>query len=150
MTITDANLMLGRIQPDYFPAVFGESGDQAVDADAVLAGFADLSKRMTAQSGLPVSAEQAAAGALAVAVGDMANAIKRISVMRGYDVSSYTLQCFGGAAGQHACAVADALGMTRIFVHRFAGVLSAYGMGLVHQIVMRSAALEMELSEAWG
>jgi 5-oxoprolinase (ATP-hydrolysing) len=148
LTITDANLLLGRIQPAYFPAVFGEGGDQGLDADAVVAAFADLSKHMSEESGLPVSAEQAAAGALAVAVGAMANAIKRISVMRGYDVSGYTLQCFGGAAGQHACAVADALGMTRIFVHKFAGVLSAYGMGVADQTATRSAALEVELNEA--
>jgi 5-oxoprolinase (ATP-hydrolysing) len=148
LTITDANLMLGRIQPGYFPAVFGPGADQALDADSVLTGFTQLAECMSEESGLPISAEQAAAGALQIAVGDMANAVKRISVMRGYDVSGYTLQCFGGAGGQHACAVADALGIARIFVHKFAGVLSAYGMGLADQIAMRSAALEMELSEA--
>ena len=148
LTITDANLMLGRIQAGYFPAVFGPGADQALDADSVLSGFSQLAERMSQESGLPISAEQAAAGALRIAVGDMANAVKRISVMRGYDVSGYTLQCFGGAGGQHACAVADALGITRIFVHKFAGVLSAYGMGLADQIAMRSAALELELSEA--
>jgi 5-oxoprolinase (ATP-hydrolysing) len=148
LTITDANLMLGRIQAAYFPAVFGPDADQALDTDSVRAGFSRLAERMAEQSGLPISAEQAAAGALQIAVGDMANAVKRISVMRGYDVSGYTLQCFGGAGGQHACAVADALGIARIFVHKFAGVLSAYGMGLADQIAMRSAALELELSEA--
>ncbi|MEA3176232.1 MAG: hypothetical protein QOF42_3643, partial [Gammaproteobacteria bacterium] len=147
LTITDANVMLGRIQPGYFPAVFGSGADEALDADAVTTGFAELAGRMSQASGLAISAEQAAAGALQIAVGDMANAIKRISVMRGYDVSGYTLQCFGGAAGQHACSVADALGIARIFVHKFAGVLSAYGMGLADQIAMRSAALEMQVSE---
>jgi 5-oxoprolinase (ATP-hydrolysing) len=147
LTITDANVMLGRIQPGYFPAVFGSGADEALDADAVTAGFAELAGRMSQASGLAISAEQAAAGALQIAVGDMANAIKRISVMRGYDVSGYTLQCFGGAAGQHACSVADALGIARIFVHKFAGVLSAYGMGLADQIAMRSAALEMQVNE---
>jgi 5-oxoprolinase (ATP-hydrolysing) len=147
LTITDANLMLGRIQAAYFPAVFGPGADQALDAESVLSGFSQLAERMSEESGLPISAEQAAAGALQIAVGDMANAVKRISVMRGYDVSGYTLQCFGGAAGQHACAVADALGIARIFVHKFAGVLSAYGMGLADQIAMRSAALEVELSQ---
>jgi 5-oxoprolinase (ATP-hydrolysing) len=148
LTITDANLMLGRIQAAYFPAVFGPGADQALDADSVRSGFSQLAERMSKESGLPISAEQAAAGALQIAVGDMANAVKRISVMRGYDVSGYALQCFGGAGGQHACAVADALGIARIFVHKFAGVLSAYGMGLADQIAMRSAALELELSEA--
>jgi 5-oxoprolinase (ATP-hydrolysing) len=148
LTITDANLMLGRIQSAYFPAVFGAGADQSLDLDGVRAGFSELAERMSKQTGLPISAEQAAAGSLQIAVGDMANAVKRISVMRGYDVSGYTLQCFGGAAGQHACAVADALGIGRIFVHKYAGVLSAYGMGLADQIAMRSAALELELSES--
>ncbi len=146
LTVTDANLMLGRIQAAYFPAVFGAGADQTLDVDGVLAGFSQLAERMSKESGLPISAEQAAAGALQIAVGEMANAVKRISVMRGYDVSGYTLQCFGGAAGQHACAVADALGIGRIFVHKFAGVLSAYGMALADQTALRSAALELELS----
>jgi 5-oxoprolinase (ATP-hydrolysing) len=147
LTVTDANVMLGRIQADHFPAVFGAAANQHLDAQAVIAGFSDLARRMSEASVVKISAEEAAAGALKIAVGDMANAVKRISVMRGYDVSNYTLQCFGGAAGQHACLVADALGIARIFMHRFAGVLSAYGMGLADQTAMRNAALEIELSE---
>jgi 5-oxoprolinase (ATP-hydrolysing) len=147
LTVTDANVLLGRIQPAYFPRVFGPRADESLDADTVARRFADLALRMTAATGLRIGPEQAAAGALQIAVGSMANAVKRISVMRGYDVSGYTLQCFGGAGGQHACQVADALGMTRVFIHPFAGVLSAYGMGLADQIVMRQAAIEHELDE---
>jgi 5-oxoprolinase (ATP-hydrolysing) len=145
LTITDANVLLGRIQPEFFPRVFGPAANESLDGDAVARRFAELAEQMTAAMGSPISAEQAAAGALQIAVGSMANAVKRISVMRGYDVSGYTLQCFGGAGGQHACQVADALGMTRVFIHPFAGVLSAYGMGLADQIVMRHEAVELEL-----
>jgi 5-oxoprolinase (ATP-hydrolysing) len=148
LTITDANVLLGRIQPEFFPRVFGLKADESLDRDVVARRFAELAAQMTAAMGNPMSAEQAAAGALQIAVGSMANAVKRISVMRGYDVSSYTLQCFGGAGGQHACQVADALGMTHIFIHPFAGVLSAYGMGLADQIVMRHEAVEVELDVA--
>src|SRR5580692_6216872 len=148
LTITDANVFLGRIQADYFPRVFGPGADESLDTDVVARGFATLAERMSAAADNPMSSEQVAAGALQIAVGSMANAVKRISVMRGYDVSGYTLQCFGGAGGQHACQVADALGMTRVFIHPLAGVLSAYGMGLADQIVMRHAAVELELGEA--
>ena len=110
--------------------------------------FAELSERMTAAAGNSIDPEQAASGALRIAVGSMANAVKRISVMRGYDVSGYTLQCFGGAGGQHACQVADALGMSHVFIHPLAGVLSAYGMGLADQIAMRETAVERELNES--
>jgi 5-oxoprolinase (ATP-hydrolysing) len=145
LTITDANVLLGRIQPEFFPRVFGLKANESLDGAVVARRFAELAQAMTATMENPISAEQAAAGALQIAVGSMANAVKRISVMRGYDVSSYTLQCFGGAGGQHACQVADALGMTRVFIHPFAGVLSAYGMGLADQIVMRHEAVEREL-----
>ena len=148
LTITDANLFLGRIQADYFPRVFGPGADESLDTGVVARGFAALAERMSVAADNPISSEQVAAGALQIAVGSMANAVKRISVMRGYDVSGYTLQCFGGAGGQHACQVADALGMTRVFIHPFAGVLSAYGMGLADQIVMQHAAVELELGEA--
>ena len=148
LTITDANVFLGRIQADYFPRVFGPGADESLDTGVVARGFAALAERMSAAADSPLSSEQVAAGALQIAVGSMANAVKRISVMRGYDVSGYTLQCFGGAGGQHACQVADALGMTRVFIHPFAGVLSAYGMGLADQIVMQHAAVELELGEA--
>ncbi|MGC1520241.1 MAG: hydantoinase B/oxoprolinase family protein [Steroidobacteraceae bacterium] len=147
LTVTDANVFLGRIQPEFFPRVFGPEANESLDGGVVARRFAELAQRMT-EAGEPISPEQAAAGALQIAVGSMANAVKRISVMRGYDVSGYTLQCFGGAGGQHACQVADALGMSRIFSHPLAGVLSAYGMGLADQIVMREAAAELELNDA--
>ncbi len=147
LTITDANLMLGRIQPEFFPRVFGAGADQALDGDVVARRFADLAACMSRDSGQEVGPEEAAGGALQIAVGSMANAVKRISVARGYDVTRYTLQCFGGAGGQHACLVADALGMQHVFCHPLAGVLSAYGMGVADQIAMREAALERVLDE---
>lgn len=141
LATTDANVMLGRIQPEYFPRVFGPQADQPLDRSVVEQGFITMAAAMRA-SGRQVTADEVAAGALQIAVGSMANAVKRISVARGYDVSQYTLQCFGGAGGQAACLVADALGMTRILAHPFAGVLSAYGMGLADQIAMREASVE--------
>jgi 5-oxoprolinase (ATP-hydrolysing) len=141
LAVTDANVLLGKIQPAYFPKVFGPKADEALDADAVDAKFADIA----AQVGK--SAEAVAQGFVEIAVQQMANAIKKISVARGYDVTRYTLQCFGGAGGQHACLVADALGMTKVFVHPLAGVLSAYGMGLADQTLMREQAVEAVLSE---
>jgi 5-oxoprolinase (ATP-hydrolysing) len=146
--ITDANVVLGRLQPDYFPQVFGAQADQPLDAAAARQCFAQMARGMSEASATEISSEQAADGALQIAVGSMANAIKRISVARGYDVTAYTLQCFGGAAGQHACLVADALGMGHVFIHPLAGVLSAYGMGLADQSAMRESALERELDEA--
>jgi 5-oxoprolinase (ATP-hydrolysing) len=148
LTITDANILLGRIQPRFFPRVFGPGADEPLDGDIVARRFTEMAERIAAATGRPIAAEQVAAGALQIAVGSMANAVKRISVMRGYDASGYTLQCFGGAGGQHACQVADALGMTRVFIHPLAGVLSAYGMGLADQIAMRETAVERELNEA--
>ncbi len=147
LTITDANVLLGRIQPEFFPKVFGATANEALDAEAVRRSFADLAAGMAEAGGMAVSPERAAAGALEIAVAGMTHAVKRISVMRGYDVSGYTLQCFGGAGGQHACLVADALGMNRVFIHPLAGVLSAYGMGLADQIAMRHSALERTLDE---
>jgi 5-oxoprolinase (ATP-hydrolysing) len=145
LATTDANVMLGKIQPAYFPKVFGPRADESLDREVVEQRFAALALEMSQASGRPISAEEAASGALQIAVANMANAIKRISVARGYDVTGYTLQCFGGAGGQHACLVADALGMTRVFAHPFAGVLSAYGMGLADQIAMRERSLEQAL-----
>jgi 5-oxoprolinase (ATP-hydrolysing) len=148
LAVTDANVMLGKIQPAYFPKVFGARGDQALDREAVVRGFAELAARIAQATGSRRSPESVAEGFVDIAVGNMANAIKKISVARGYDVTRYTLQCFGGAGGQHACRVADALGMDRVFVHPLAGVLSAYGMGLADQAVLREAAVEQVLSEA--
>jgi len=145
LTTTDANVMLGKIQPAHFPAVFGPRGDEPLDREGVVRRFESLAGEMTSATGRPTTAEAVAAGALQIAVANMANAIKRISVARGHDVTGYTLQCFGGAGGQHACLVADALGMTRVFIHPLAGVLSAYGMGLADQGAMREAALERRL-----
>jgi 5-oxoprolinase (ATP-hydrolysing) len=147
LTITDANVLLGRIQPDFFPRVFGPAANAPLDRDVVIQRFAELARRVTDATGRLIAPEEVAAGALRIAVGSMANAVKRISVMRGHDVSGYTLQCFGGAGGQHASLVADALGMSRIFIHPLAGVLSAYGMGLADQIAMRESSLELELSD---
>jgi 5-oxoprolinase (ATP-hydrolysing) len=146
LTVTDANVLLGRIQPRFFPRVFGPAANESLDEKVVAQRFGELAQRIASASGRPVAPEEVAGGALRIAVGAMANAVKRISVMRGHDVTAYTLQCFGGAGGQHAALVADLLGMSRIFIHPFAGVLSAYGMGLADQIAMREAALERELN----
>src|ERR1700734_1633364 len=148
LTITDANVLLGRIHPEHFPKVFGPDGQQPLDRAEVELRFGELAQRMSASTGGIIGREEAAAGALRIAVGNMANAIKRISVARGYDVTRYSLQCFGGAGGQHACEVADALGIEHIFCHPFAGVLSALGMGLADQIAMREATLESVLDPA--
>jgi 5-oxoprolinase (ATP-hydrolysing) len=145
LATTDANVLLGRIQPDWFPRVFGPAADAALDRDAVVERFTALAAEVQAASGREMSIEALAEGFLQIAVQNMAGAIKRISVARGYDVTQYTLQCFGGAGGQHACGVADALGMPRILVHPLAGVLSAYGMGLADQIAMREASVERPL-----
>lgn len=139
LAVTDANVMVGKIQPAHFPKVFGHAANEALDGDAVAEKFGALA----VQTGR--SAEDVAHGFIQIAVQQMANAIKKISVARGYDVTRYTLQCFGGAGGQHACLVADALGMTRVFVHPLAGVLSAYGMGLADQNVIREQAVETKL-----
>jgi 5-oxoprolinase (ATP-hydrolysing) len=148
LTVTDANLLLGRIHPEHFPKVFGPDGRQPLDRALVELRFGELAQRMSASAGFVIGREEAAAGALRIAVGSMANAIKRISVARGYDVTRYTLQCFGGAGGQHACQVADALGIEHIFCHPLAGVLSALGMGLADQLAMRQATLESVVSPA--
>ena len=140
LAVTDANVMVGKLQPAYFPKVFGHQADEALDADAVRQKFGALA----AQTGR--EAQDVAHGFIQIAVQQMANAIKKISVARGYDVTRYTLQCFGGAGGQHACLVADALGMDRVFVHPLAGVLSAYGMGLADQSLMREQSVEQPLS----
>ena len=206
LAVTDANVMVGKVQPRYFPKLFGPKGDEALDGDVVREKFAALAAQtggvataVEAETGIetgietgvetqrssgvasgelagvsgvdPVgddasdqirpetcdisgaavpqlTPEACAEGFINIAVQQMANAIKKISVARGYDVTRYTLQCFGGAGGQHACQVADALGMTRVFVHPLAGVLSAYGMGLADQNVIREQAIEVKLTQA--
>jgi 5-oxoprolinase (ATP-hydrolysing) len=148
LTVTDANIALGRIQPAYFPPVFGDSGDLPLDDVAPRRGFAALAEKIRDETGDQRSPEEVAAGFLEIAVANMANAIKKISVQRGYDVTRYVLTTFGGAGGQHACAVADVLGMTTVLIHPLAGVLSAYGMGLADVIAMRESAVEAPLAEA--
>jgi 5-oxoprolinase (ATP-hydrolysing) len=147
LTVTDANVLLGRIQPGYFPKVFGPRGDQPLDAETTRTKFEELSRQITEATGDTRGPEQVAAGFVEIAVANMANAIKKISVQRGYDVTEYVLNVFGGAGGQHACAVADALGMTRVLIHPLAGVLSAYGIGLADIIAMREQAVEEPLSQ---
>src|SRR5271170_907190 len=146
LTVTDANVLLGRVQPDHFPRVFGADGGQPLDAEVTRRRFADLAARITAATGDRRAPEQVAAGFLEIAVANMANAIKKISVQRGYDVTRYALSTFGGAGGQHACAVADALGMTSVLIHPLAGALSAYGIGLADVIAMRESAVEAPLT----
>ena len=147
LTVTDCNVMLGKIQPDYFPAIFGSAGNERIDHETVIRKFSDMAERVSTDQGMTISAEEVAQGFLRIAVENMANAIKKISLQRGYDVTEYTLNCFGSAAGQHACLVADALGMESIFLHPFAGVLSAYGMGLAQIRVLREAQVNIDFVE---
>jgi 5-oxoprolinase (ATP-hydrolysing) len=142
LTVTDCNVLLGRVQPRFFPRVFGPAADQALDANVVRRRFAALADEIKAATGDDLDPRRVAEGFLTIAVENMANAIKKISVQRGYDVTEYTLNCFGGAGGQHACMVADALGMSRVLIHPHAGVLSAYGMGLADISAMRERAVE--------
>lgn len=142
LTITDCNLMLGRIQTAYFPKVFGTKQNQALDSKTVEKKFASLAKKITEDRGDQRSPQEVAYGFWQVAINNMANAIKKISIQRGHDITDYTLCCFGGAAGQHACAVADELGMSRIMIHPLAGVLSAYGMGLADCRLLKEKTIE--------
>ena len=147
LAVTDCNVMLGKLNPDYFPKVFGPNGDEPLSRDAVAEKFAVLAAEIEASGREPMPLEAIAEGYLTIAVENMANAIKKISIQRGYDVSEYVLSCFGGAGGQHACLVADALGMKKVFIHPLAGVLSAYGMGLADVRAMRERAVEAVLDE---
>ncbi|HMD74350.1 MAG TPA: hydantoinase B/oxoprolinase family protein [Steroidobacteraceae bacterium] len=147
LTVTDCNVMLGRIQPEFFPKVFGVNADQPIDREATREKFTELARRISIGAEESRSPQAVADGFLRIAVANMANAVKKISIERGYDVTRYVLACFGGAAGQHACAVADALGMTKIFIHPLAGVLSAYGMGLADLRAIRELAVEQRLTE---
>ena len=148
LTVTDCNVLLGKLQPAHFPPVFGLDGKQPLDKEIVRQKFIDLAKEIAATTqSTPLSPEKLAEGFLRIAVENMANAIKKISVQRGHDVTTYTLNCFGGAGGQHACAVADALGMEQIFIHPFAGVLSAFGMGLADIRALREQQFGRALTE---
>jgi len=148
LTVTDANVCVGKIQPRHFPAIFGPNGDQTLDLDVVTQKFAALAEEISQATGQRRTPQQVAEGYLQIAVANMANAIKQVSVQKGHDATRFALQCFGGAGGQHACLVADALGMETVFIHPFAGVLSAYGMGLADQTVMREQAVEIPLEAA--
>ena len=148
LTVTDANVLLGRIQAAHFPHVFGPGGDQPLDEQASRVKFTGLSAQIAAATGDRRGPEQVAAGFIEIAVANMANAIKKISVQRGYDITEYVLNVFGGAGGQHACAVADALGVSSVLIHPLAGVLSAYGIGLADIVAMREQAVEAPLTGA--
>ena len=147
LTVTDCNVMLGKVQPAFFPKVFGPQGDEALDAEVVRRKFAGLAGEIATATGQPQSPEAVSEGFIRIAVANMANAIKFISVQRGHDVTEYTLACFGGAGGQHACLVADELGMKRVYIHPLAGVLSAYGMGLAQVRALREEAVELRLED---
>lgn len=148
LTITDCNVLLGRLSPAHFPSVFGPDGDQPLDVEVVQRKFAALAVEVAGVTGRLDPPEAIAEGFRRIAIDNMANAIKKISVQRGHDVTGYALQCFGGAGGQHACGVADALGMKTVFVHPQAGVLSAFGMGLAQLRVMREAQFDAPLAAA--
>jgi 5-oxoprolinase (ATP-hydrolysing) len=146
LTVTDCNVMLGRLPPNFFPKIFGPSGDLPLDKERVAEAFGELEAEIKARSGKSLTADELAGGFLRIAVENMANAIKKISVARGYDVTKYALVTFGGAGGQHACAVADALQMERVLIHPLAGVLSAYGIGQAELRALRESSVELALS----
>jgi 5-oxoprolinase (ATP-hydrolysing) len=141
LTVTDCNVLLGKIRPEHFPAVFGPGGDQQIDAEVVRSRFNELAEKTN------MSPAALAEGFLRIAVDNMANAIKTISIARGHDVTRYTLACFGGAGGQHACLVADALGIERVMVHLLAGVLSAHGIGIADRSLIKQQTFGRALGE---
>ncbi|KOP28161.1 hydantoinase [Hapalosiphon sp. MRB220] len=147
LAVTDANVMLGKIHPQYFPSVFGADGNLPLDKDIVVQKFTQLAEDVKNTTNDSRTPEQVAAGFIAIAVENMANAIKKISLQRGYDVTRYVLCCFGGAGGQVACLIADTLGMKKIFLHPYAGVLSAYGMGLADVRAIRESGVERSLTQ---
>ncbi len=145
LTITDCNVMVGKLQPQFFPKVFGKNANLPLDKEVVINKFEQLVRQINDGR----NKEQIASGFLAIAVNNMANAIKKISLQKGYDVSEYTLCCFGGAGGQHACLIADSLGIKQIFIHPYAGVLSAYGIGLADIIIIKEKTIETILNETY-
>lgn len=148
LTVTDCNVMLGKLNPQHFPAVFGPDVNEMLDREIVEKKFRSLALEIAGAMGLPpLTPEETAEGFLRIAVQNMASAIKKISVERGYDVTQYTLNCFGGAGGQHACLVADALGIERVFLHPYAGVLSAFGMGLAEIRALREEQFDQPLTK---
>jgi 5-oxoprolinase (ATP-hydrolysing) len=148
LTVTDCNVMLGKLRPEFFPKVFGPNADQPLDAQAVARGFEAVAAAITKATGKAMTPQEVAEGFVTIAVENMAKAVRQISIQRGYDVTRYVLACFGGAGGQHACLVADALGMTKVMIHPFAGVLSAYGMGLADLRLIREETVERPLDAA--
>ncbi|MEC7547379.1 MAG: hydantoinase B/oxoprolinase family protein [Pseudomonadota bacterium] len=148
LTVTDCNVLLGRIQPQFFPSVFGPQQDAPLDLDTVRSAFTDMAEQVTHETGVTWTAEQLAEGFLTIAVENMAAAVKKISVERGYDVQDYILSAFGGAGGQHACAVAKALNMRKVYLHPMAGVLSAYGIGIADQRWLAEEAVEQPLDQS--
>ena len=148
LTVTDCNIMLGRLNPDYFPKIFGPNADEPLDKDLVTEKFKELADHISKQTKLkPLSPEETAKGFLSIAIQNMARAIKKISVEKGYNIIEYTLNCFGGAGGQHACSVADALGIKKVFLHPYSGVLSAYGIGIARQNQFITRNIREHLSE---
>ncbi|MCS5692005.1 hydantoinase B/oxoprolinase family protein [Cyanobium sp. FGCU-6] len=145
-TITDANVLLGRLPLHALPAVFGPGGDQPADGEAVRQRFEELAARLTVAGEAPPRAETVAKGALTIAIERMAEAIRRISIQRGHDIREAVLVCFGGAGGQHACALAEALGLSQVLLHPLAGVLSAWGIGRARQSLLRERAVRRTLS----
>src|SRR6185437_4465100 len=142
LTVTDANVMVGKLQAAHFPAIFGSDGTLPLDTDVVKDRFTALAVEVSRATGTPQDARAVAEGFLRIAVANMARAIKQVSLEKGHDVADFVLQCFGGAAGQHACLVADELGMQTVMIHPYAGVLSAYGMGLADRSAIRHQAIE--------
>ncbi len=143
LTVTDANVMAGKLMPEFFPAIFGPNADEPIDREGVAAAFAGLAERI----GDGRAPEEVADGFIRIAVQNMASAIKKISVERGYDVTRYALNCFGSAGGQHACLIADTLGIETILIHPLSGLLSAYGMGLAALRASREQSIEAPLDE---
>ena len=146
LTVTDCNVLLGKLHPNHFPKVFGENGDEPLNTAIVKKKFLDLSKLISEQNNQPImDIYKVAEGFLKIAIENMANAIKKISIQKGYDITGYTMNCFGGAGGQHACQVADSLGISRVLIHPYAGVLSAYGMGLAEIRSIRESHFEKNI-----
>ena len=147
LTVTDCNVLLGKLNPDFFPKVFGKTGDQPLNFEIVKKKFLDLSDIISKEKNEPMmDIFKMAEGFLKIAVENMANAIKKISIQKGYDVTNYMLNCFGGAGGQHACNVADSLGISNVMIHPYAGVLSAYGMGLAEIRSIREGHFEKNIT----
>ncbi|MCZ8019956.1 hydantoinase B/oxoprolinase family protein [Novosphingobium sp.] len=150
LTVTDCNVILGKLRPDHFPHLFGPNGDQPIDTAVVARKLAEMAAAIRAETGQIFTPEALAEGFIAIAVANMAHAIKQISVARGHDVTGYALSCFGGAGGQHACLVADELAIDTVLVHPLAGVLSAYGMGLASEAAVRERTLAVPLVDGTG